>query len=44
MTTAAPAVRLVCGLNGAGKTTLARELEATLPAVRFRLDEWMLRL
>lgn len=43
-TTAAPAVHLLCGLNGAGKTTLARELEATLPAVRFSLDDWMLRL
>ena len=28
------------GLNGAGKTTHARHLAATLPAVRFRLDEW----
>jgi predicted kinase len=33
-------VHLLCGLNGAGKSTYAR----TLPAVRFSLDEWMLRL
>ena len=39
-----PTVHLLCGLNGAGKTTLARELEKGLPAVRFSLDEWMLRL
>ncbi|MFC7464324.1 AAA family ATPase [Brachybacterium sp. GCM10030252] len=32
------------GLAGSGKTTLARHLEDTLPAVRFTLDEWMLRL
>lgn len=37
-------VHLLCGLPGAGKTTLARQLEAGLPAVRFSLDEWMLRL
>jgi hypothetical protein len=42
MTTAT--VHLLCGLNGAGKTTLARKLEASLPAVRFNLDDWMLRL
>ena len=39
-----PEIHLLAGLNGAGKTTLARELEAGLPAVRFSLDEWMLRL
>lgn len=39
-----PDVHLLAGLNGAGKTTLARHLERTLPAVRFSLDEWMLRL
>jgi predicted kinase len=39
-----PLVHLVCGLNGAGKTTYARELQSTLPAVRFSLDEWMLRM
>ncbi|MHA7239110.1 AAA family ATPase [Arthrobacter sp. TMS1-12-1] len=38
-----PVVHLLCGLNGAGKTTLARELEDEIPAVRFTLDEWMLR-
>ena len=37
-------VHLLCGLNGAGKTTYARRLAAQLPAVRFGLDEWMLRL
>lgn len=39
-----PEIHLLAGLNGAGKTTLARHLEVTLPAVRFSLDEWMLRL
>ncbi|GAB3533651.1 hypothetical protein GCM10027403_08040 [Arthrobacter tecti] len=39
-----PKVHLLCGLNGAGKTTYARQLERELPAVRFSLDEWMLRL
>jgi predicted kinase/8-oxo-dGTP pyrophosphatase MutT (NUDIX family) len=39
-----PQVHLLAGLNGAGKTTFARHLEADLPAVRFTLDEWMLRL
>lgn len=39
-----PEIHLLAGLNGAGKTTLARQLEARLPAVRFSLDEWMLRL
>lgn len=39
-----PTVHLLCGLNGAGKTTLAKELQTALPAVRFSLDEWMLRL
>lgn len=37
-------VHLLAGLNGSGKTTHARRLEKTLPAVRFTLDEWMLRL
>lgn len=37
-------VHLLCGLNGSGKTTLARQLAEDLPAVRFTLDEWMLRL
>lgn len=44
MTTAEPVVHLLCGLNGAGKSTLARDLETSLPAVRFSLDDWMLRL
>lgn len=39
-----PTVHLLCGYNGAGKTTYAKHLEKTLPAVRFSLDEWMLRL
>jgi predicted kinase len=39
-----PRVHLLAGLNGSGKTTYARHLEATLPAVRFTLDEWMLRM
>jgi len=39
-----PTVHLLCGLNGAGKTTLAKELQTRLPAVRFSLDKWMLRL
>jgi predicted kinase len=37
-------IHLLAGLNGAGKTTLARKLAATLPGIRFSLDEWMLRL
>lgn len=37
-------VHLLAGLNGSGKTTHARRLEKTVPAVRFTLDEWMLRL
>jgi predicted kinase len=37
-------VHLVAGLNGSGKSTHARCLAHTLPAVRFTLDEWMLRL
>jgi predicted kinase len=39
-----PAVHLLAGLIGSGKTRLARELERRRPAVRFTLDEWMLRL
>lgn len=39
-----PMVHLLAGLNGAGKTTHAKRLEATAPAIRFTLDEWMLRL
>ena len=37
-------VHLLAGLNGAGKSTFARRLEQECPAVRFTLDEWMLRL
>lgn len=39
-----PTVHLLCGYNGVGKTTYAKHLEKMLPAVRFSLDEWMLRL
>jgi predicted kinase len=39
-----PLVHLLAGLTGAGKTAYARELETQQPAVRFSLDEWMLRL
>ena len=39
-----PTVHLLCGLNGAGKTTYARRLEVERGALRFSLDEWMLRL
>lgn len=37
-------VHLLCGLPAAGKSTVARQLDQTRPAVRFTLDEWMLRL
>jgi predicted kinase len=36
-------VHLLCGQVGSGKTTFARRLEQN-GAVRFSLDEWMLRL
>ena len=39
-----PTVHLLCGYNGVGKTTYAKHVEKVLPAVRFSLDEWMLRL
>ena len=39
-----PTVHLLCGLNGAGKTTYAKRLARHITAVRFTLDEWMLRL
>lgn len=39
-----PTVHLLCGLPAAGKTTHARRLAAERSAVRFSLDEWMLRL
>jgi predicted kinase len=44
VTRASAIVHLLAGLNGAGKTTYARRLAAERPAVRFTLDEWMLRL
>ena len=34
-------LHLICGMAGAGKTTLAKELEASLPAVRLCPDEWI---
>ncbi|MBZ2197071.1 AAA family ATPase [Occultella gossypii] len=37
-------VHLLYGLAGSGKSTLARALAADGRAVRFTLDEWMLRL
>ena len=37
-------VHLLYGLAGSGKTTLARALCADGTAVRFTLDEWMIRL
>jgi predicted kinase len=39
-----PRVHLFCGLVGVGKTTLARRIADEQVAVRFSLDEWMLRL
>lgn len=35
---------LIHGYLGAGKTTFARQLERSLPAIRFTHDEWMARL
>jgi len=35
---------LLYGYIGSGKTTLARSLEASLPAMRFSHDEWMVNL
>lgn len=37
-------VHLLYGLSGSGKSTLARHLCGEGAAVRFTLDEWMLRL
>ena len=37
-------VHLFLGLAGSGKSTLARQLAADGAAVRFTLDEWMIRL
>jgi predicted kinase len=37
-------VHLIHGFLGSGKTTFARQLEASLPAIRFTHDEWMARL
>lgn len=38
-----PAIHLICGFLGFGKTTFAKELEQSLPAVRFTHDEIMLQ-
>ena len=35
---------LIHGFLGVGKTTLARQLEHSIPAIRFSHDEWMTRL
>ena len=35
---------LIHGFLGVGKTTLARQLERSIPAIRFSHDEWMTRL
>ena len=35
---------LIHGSPGVGKTTLARQLEQTIPAIRFSHDEWVTRL
>ncbi len=32
---------VICGLPGCGKTTLAKQLEASMPAVRFCPDEML---
>jgi predicted kinase len=44
MTATSGRLVLICGLPGSGKTTLARELERSMPAVRFGADEWMVAL
>ena len=36
-----PRLVLMCGMPGSGKTTRARQLAASLPAVRLCPDEWM---
>ncbi|MEY2425139.1 MAG: hypothetical protein QOI61_711, partial [Actinomycetota bacterium] len=35
---------VICGLPGSGKTTLAKELEQSMPAVRFCPDDWFVAL
>jgi predicted kinase len=39
-----PKVMLLCGMTGSGKTTLAANLERDYAAVRFSIDEWMIKL
>jgi predicted kinase len=35
---------IICGLPGSGKTTLAKQIEASLSAVRMSADDWMTAL
>ncbi len=39
-----PTLHMIYGFVGAGKTTFAKQLEHSLPAVRFTHDEWMNKL
>ena len=39
-----PRLVVICGLPGSGKTTLAKQLESSMPAVRFCPDDWMTAL
>ena len=38
-----PTAHLIHGFLGAGKTTFARQLEYSIPAIRFSHDEWVTR-
>lgn len=44
MATTSTRLVLICGLPASGKSTLARQLAATIPAVRLDKDEWTARL
>lgn len=37
-------LHLIHGFVGAGKTTFSRTLEAKIPAIRFTIDEWIVKL
>ena len=37
-------LHLIHGFVGAGKTTFSRNLEVEIPAMRFTLDEWIVKL